>query len=258
MRISRRYAAILIFAVLGAAGAVGVALASTNVSTADFAFSPSKVPKNTFKSGKIHVHVTTDAAVPGQFPDFVTSKVQLSFDDDIKFNTGSVARCGPSPDGPWPTGTPPADALADCASKLIGKGTANVRTPGLTNLDGCVLAFNGKRSGVHPTILLHTAIYSPAAAHNCSDTGNTTGLATSITLIGELVNAAGGDFGKKLNVDVPPTGNQITDFETTIRKGKYIQARCHDVNRKWNMKAKFTYSDGDHDTVNPKQACKRS
>lgn len=252
MRISRRYAAILVFAVLGAVGAVGVALASTNVSTADFAVSPSKVPKNTFKSGKIHVHVTTEAATPGQFPDFVTDNVQLSFDDDIKFNTDSVAKCT---QGPWATGTPPATTLADCAGKLIGKGTANVRTPGLTNLDGCVLAFNGKRSSGHPTILLHVAIYSPAASHVCSDTGNTTGLITSITLVGDLVNASGGDFGRKLDVDVPPTGNQITDLETKIKKGRYIQSRCHDGNHKWNVKAKFTYADATSDTVHPKQAC---
>jgi hypothetical protein len=253
MRISRRSAAILSFAVLGAVGAVGVALASTNVSTADFAVSPARVPKTTFQSGKIHVHVTTDTPTPGGFPDFVTDNVQLSFDDDIKFRTGSVPRCT---QGPWPTGTPPATTLADCSTKKIGVGTANVRQPSTTNLPACVLAFNGKKSGTHPTILLHTAIYSPLAGHVCSDTGNNTGLATSITLVGELVSASGADFGKKLNVDVPPTGNQITDFETTIKKGKYIQARCHDGNHKWNMKAKFTYHDNDTDTVRPSQRCR--
>jgi hypothetical protein len=100
------------------------------------------------------------------------------------------------------------------------------------------------------------AIYSQAAAHDCADTNNNTGLATSITLVGELKPATG-DFGKKLVVNIPPTGNQITDFETLIKKGRYIQARCHDTNKRWNLKAKFTYQDADSDTVSFKQACRR-
>src|SRR6266536_5632693 len=96
MRISRRFAAILALAAAGAVAVAGIALAAPdgNSSTVTMKFSPNKVPKKKYKSGKIKVHTHTDYTSPGNVGagGFV-KRAQIYFDDDIKLNTGSAPTC---------------------------------------------------------------------------------------------------------------------------------------------------------------------
>jgi hypothetical protein len=232
-----------------AVGAIANA-ATDNVSKENFKFSPSKVSKTTYKSGKIFVHTNTVYAHPGDktqggFPKTVT----LLFDNDFKFNTTGVPQCA----GTFTAGTTQAQAYNACKTSFIGSGTAS--TDPTSNLPGCVLAFNGTPSGGNPTIVLFTRVFSPGTAV-CSKT-NTQGV-TSVTIKGTLTNAGVSDFGKKLTVpNLDSLALSLDDFTTTVQKGNYVQGRCADGNKTWNMKTTFAYSGTGQpaDTVNSTQKC---
>jgi hypothetical protein len=247
MRIRRRSAVILALGLAGALAVAGIALAA-NVSTLDFKFTDSKVPKNNFEKGKLFVHVTTlDAANPAAQP-VPTTNVNLDIDDDIKFKPGVVPQCTTSL-----AGTTTGQARnGPCANSLVGKGEATARFSSGPDAPACVSDFRGPTSGAgNPTILLHTRLGATPPA--C------TGGSLTIVLTGELRSSnLGGDFGKELNVPVPPTGAALIDFESTIKKGKFVAARCHDGNKRWNMRAEFDYSGTEPtDNVSDKQRCRR-
>jgi hypothetical protein len=238
---------ILALGLAGALAVAGIALAA-NVSTLDFKFTDSKVPKNNFEKGKLFVHVTTlDDTNPAIQP-VPTTNVNLDIDDDIKFKPGVVPQCTTSL-----AGTTTAQArTGPCANSLVGKGKATARTSTPSDLPACVSDFRGPTSGGgNPTILLHTRI--GASPPTCA------GGSLTIVLTGELRGSnLGGDFGKELNVPVPPTGTSLIDFESTIKKGKFVSARCHDGNKRWNMRAQFDYSGAEPtDNVADNQRCKR-
>jgi hypothetical protein len=237
MRNRTRYGLLAGAVSIGALVFAAIAMAA-NVSTLDFAFNPNEVPKKDYKKGSLFVHTTTDTDPAGGFPS-PTTNVDLDFDDDFKFTTKGVPKCT-EPISTMNT----ADAIAACQSSVVSiSGSATVRTPGPVNVPAVVTAFNGPKQNDHPTILLHTRV----------------GGATTIVLVGELQpSPLGGDFGKRLHVPVPPTGTAIVDFQTTVKKKDYVSARCKDDNKRWNVRADFTYQDLSSETVNDTQACKRA
>ena len=85
MRIGKRLAIVLALAATGALAIAGIALAAAASSTVSFSFT--KVPAGalgtTFKSGKLNVHTHTNYITPKTD----TTRAQLYFDNDIKFNT---------------------------------------------------------------------------------------------------------------------------------------------------------------------------
>ena len=259
MRIRRRYAipALTAAAVLAFAGLAW----ANNVSTQNFTFTPSKAPKTTYKNGKIFVHTHTTYTHPGDKAHGGFAKtVTLLFDNDFKFNTTAIPKCA----GTFTSGTTLKQAYAACgpnggASKnaLVGTGTAST-APG-SNFPGCVAAFNGQPSGGNPTIVLFTRVtLAVNGTANCANPGNNTSGNTSLTLKGTLTNAGVADFGKKLtvpNIDTAPL--PLDDFTTTIQRGNYVQGRCFDANKTWNMRTTFAYSGTGEaaDTVNPIQHC---
>jgi hypothetical protein len=253
MRIRRRYlivalAAVTVFATVGVASAI-----TNNVSTQTFKFTPSKVPKTTFKSGKIFVHTHTDYATPGTkssggFPKTVT----LLFDSDFKFNTTGKPQCA----GAFSSNTTQQQAIAACGSSQVGLGTAS--TAPNANLPGCVVAFNGKLSGGAPTIVLFTRIFATPSPTNCANPSTNGGGFTSVTISGKLTAAGVAGFGKKLTVpNLDQLALSLDDFTTTVQKGNYVQARCSHANHTWHMRTTFAYSGTGQapDTVNPTQAC---
>jgi hypothetical protein len=249
MRMKRRFAVILALASAAALAVGGIAQGITNnVSKENFKFSPSKVSKTTYKSGSIFVHTNTVYAHPGDkaqggFPKTVT----LLFDNDFKFNTG-IPQCA----GAFTANTTQAQAYNACKTSFVGKGTAS--TAPASNLPGCVLAFNGTKNGSNPTIVLFTRVYTSAPACGTSQGGGF----TSVTIKGTLTNAGVADFGKKLTVpNLDQLALSLDDFTTTVQKGSYVQGRCADGNKTWNMKTTFAYSGSGQaaDTVNSTQKC---
>ncbi len=178
--------------------------------------------------------------------------VQVYFDDDAKISPKGIPTCA----GNFSSGTTLAAAMAACKSAKLGSGRASTSPAG--NLPGCVLAFNGNKSHKKPTLILYTRVF-PTAPATCSDPANNIGGFTSVTIRGTITNAGVADFGSKLTVpNLDQLALSLDDFKTTVKRGSYVSIRCHDKNKEWNTKAKFTYSGSGQspDTVESSQSCK--
>ena len=107
----------------------------------------------TFKSGKLNVHTHTNYTAPKTD----TTRAQLYFDNDIKFNTTAAPKCNTA-SAAYMNAKTLKQAMAACGSALVGTGTAkvNISAPGDTT--GCVLAFNATVSGKPGLALFVSAI----------------------------------------------------------------------------------------------------
>jgi hypothetical protein len=249
MRFGTRSAGTLALAMVAALAVAGIALAS-GTSTVSFIFSPDKVPKRHYQKGSLFVH--THTAYTGSTK---TDRARLYFDDDFKIRTKGIPKC----DKTKISGNiDMAAAMAQCGRAKIGSGKAraNVVVPG--DVHACVLAFNGKRSHHKPTILLFTRAQVTGAI-DCSDPKTNHNGNVTVVLEG-VVKKASGDFGPLLDINhinAASGGIPLSDFRTTIKRGRYVSARCHDRNKKWNLKTKFTYTQpSSTQTVHASQKCK--
>jgi hypothetical protein len=265
MRIGKRPAIVLALAVTGAVAVAGIALAADATSTVSFKFT--KVPAGalgkTFKSGKLNVHTHMNYLVPKTD----TTRAQLYFDNDIKFNPTSAPKCNTG-SAAYNNAKTLKQAMAACGSAtLVGTGTAkvNIKAPGDTT--ACVLAFNATVNSKPGLALFASAI--PFKSYSCANPANnsqgTTAVRVSATFNANPASL-GPDFtgGKWLDFDGSgvPSATPLSDFNVTLQKGTYVQAKCGDANKQLNMKTVFTYTTS---SVNPprkstqtvlsKQAC---
>jgi hypothetical protein len=263
MRIRMRYGAVFALAAMAAVTLVGIAMAAPDGNSSSVQgskFSPSTLPKTTFKAGSLFVHTHAHYAHPGVAAQGgFTNRAQLFFDNDGKLNVSGVPTCAKSK---LSGNITMKQAIAKCGSALVGKGKATALA-GLNTVHACVLVFNGKKSGTHPTDLVFTrAQASPPFTINCSNPKNNTHGNTTVLLEGIIKSnpsSLGSDFAGGKMVDFQNIQQAsplpLTDFKVTVKRGKYISARCHDSNHKLNIKGKFTYSDGQSDTVSSNQTC---
>jgi len=261
MRMRRRTAVVLALAAAALAVA-GIALAAAdgNVSKVEFKFSPNKVPKKKFQKGALFVHPSTTFTDPGNAPaGGLTDRVQLWFDDDFKINPSAAPKCNPAS---IQGNIPMSQAMSQCGSAKIGKGSAQAYNSANPShpIPACVLVFNGKPQGGHPTVLLFTRaqVGGTNPTIDCSDPAHNNNGNVSTLLTGLLKNASG-DFGRQLDVNHIVAATQplaLTSFQATLKRGKYVSGRCHDGNHKWNVKGKHTYSDGQSTTQHVSQRCK--
>lgn len=236
-----------ILAIAFAAMSVGIALAAStdNVSTVAMKVTPKTLSKRSFKPAKLAIETTTvvngdaNPKQPTLFPD-PTNKVVLKFDDDIAFSSkGLKSKCTQAK---LDSSTDIAAAKAACSGDLVGQGSAvacasngtggcivGLVNPGETAIPAQVLAFNGKPKNGNLSFLLWT----------------NNGVVGETTLPAVLKKGGSGDFGSTLSVTVPPLGGgagALTEFKVSVKHKSYITARCHDGDKKLNVKAKFTYS----------------
>jgi hypothetical protein len=255
MRIRMRYVALFALAATAAVALVGIATAAPNGNSSSLKgskFIPSKLPKNSFKSGALFVHTHANYAHPGGIGG-ATDRAQLFFDDDGKLDTSGVPTCTEN----RIQGKNMKAAMAACGSAKVGTGKAQASG----GINGCVLVFNGKPSNGRPTDLVYTRAKVPGT-FSCAHPSSNTGGDVTVILNGVVKpNPAslGGDFsgGKELDVQHINSASPfpLTDFQVTTKRGNYISARCHDSNHKLNIKGKFTYTDGQSDTVSSSQTC---
>jgi hypothetical protein len=248
--------------------AAGVALggmvdaAAANVSHATFEFTPNKAPQTGFKAGEIEVHTDTTFDNPGnKAQGGFTRRVQIFFDDDFRFTTSGIPRCA----AVFTAGTTLAMAMQQCGQARVGTGTASTAPP--SNFSACVLLFNGTPQGGRPTIILFTRVTTIVdGLANCANPAINISGHTSTTLKGVLKpNPPGlsGDYrgGRMLDVDnVDAAPLPLDDFTASVKRGRYVSARCSDRNREWNTQTRFTYSGGPpspqpSDTVMAAQGC---
>jgi hypothetical protein len=223
-------------AVAVAASATGIAY-SAQTQIAQMNVKPKKLLKKKRKPVRLFVRVATqDPASPTGIPSPAT-RARVHFDNAFLFNARVAGRCPPSRIADSPN---TATARARCRRALVGVGRATVLSPSGDPANpnafaGVVSAFNSIRRGRKPTLILYTYIEA---------------LNFGQPLIGVLKKSgAGRDFGKVLDVTIPPLtgGAALVDFRVTVGKGfkrRYIRANCSDRNRRLNIKALFNYANG--------------
>jgi hypothetical protein len=283
------------------AGTVGVAFAAVdnNTQTADMDVAPGKLPFKRFAAVKrLHVITTSaDEDNPYSNPDRSSTNngdesgeapapatfARVDFDDDVLFTIKSVPmsqRNKKNSLGRCPLSQIQSDsttaarmpfAQGGCKEAMIGKGMAAGLIPGDPATPACtgtepdmrcvpITAFVGPPQGKKPVIFLHT--FSLGAFTNI--------------LTGVLGGSPlGGDYGRRLNVTVPEltADSALTEFDVNIQRGytrkgaklKVIRARCHDKNRRLNIRGSFDYqsTSGTADTAPTEtafgfQKCKRA
>jgi hypothetical protein len=268
MRTRMRYGVPFALAAIAAVALVGIALAAADGNSSSLSgskFSPSTLPKTTYKAGSLFVHTHTNYAHPGStLQGGITDHAQLYFDDDGKLNPTGVPTCAKSAIA---GNIDMAAAMAQCGSAKIGSGKAaailiQAGTP--HNINACVLLFNGKKNaaGQATNLVFTRAQASVPSSISCSDPAHNHQGNTTVLLEGTIKanpTSLGGDFSGGKMVDYPHISQAspfpLTDFQVTVKRGGFISARCHDTDHKLNFKGKFTYSDGQSDTVSTSQTC---
>ena len=216
----------------------GSAMAITPVQTIDGELGGKATPKfdkKKFKKTSVEVTTTTsDADNPTGMPPKAT-KADVKFDKkDVKFDTKAAKTCDPNAI----ENTTTEAALSACGSAKVGTGSGIAALPfgaGGTRQDfpATVTAFN--RSDAKG-VLLHSRVDQ---------------LGTTVVLKGTL-------SGVNLSVDIPPLGGgvgAISEFNTKIKKGKYVQGRCKSKTIKYQ--GTFTFSDAPAASDTDTQKCKR-
>jgi hypothetical protein len=247
MRIRRRYAILLALAATAALAVSGIAMAAST-STFSFKFSPTKVPKKTYKAGTLATDLRTSYTAPVD----AVERTQIYLDKNFKINPRAAAKCSSS----QLSSKTMAQAIAVCRRALVGKGRATAQA-NFGTVNACVLLFNGRPQNGRPTLKVFTrAQASPNSQISCKNPAtNNQGNAT--VLLNGVLKGASGKYGKVLDV------NKITQaspfplmvFDTAIGKGNYFAARCKAANKTWHMKVKWTYKSGATKTVHKTQQC---
>jgi hypothetical protein len=158
------------------------------------------------------------------------NRTTLDFDNDFAFDAGTLPTC----DSNKITNQTADTAKTLCPGAQVGQGAAVIKTLTGTTVPAVVTAFNGLPESGSLVILLHI---------------DATGVPTKPVLKGVLgPSPAGGDFGKRLDVTLPPVpGAVIEHFDVTInklltrKKNKkkkkpahyYVSTRCADKDHTW-------------------------
>lgn len=194
-----------------------------------------KADKKKFKGTTIFVETTTaDAADPAAMPPKASRAVINFPKSNMKFDPGAAPGCSQS----QIANTTTEAAEAACGDAIVGRGDATAALPfgaGGTRQDFPVVvtAFN---NGDADGILLHS---------------RPQGLPTTTVLVGTLQ-------GTTLDVAIPPLGGgvgAIAQFNTTVKKGKYVQFRCKKKSFKYT--STFTFTDTPTANAEDTQSCKQ-
>jgi hypothetical protein len=211
--------------------------------------SPAKRSKKKFKPAKIYVEILTQDSGQGTLPEQPPSatNTKVNFPKNARFNPKAVPRCKASEAQLQNTTTDQAKSL--CGTKsIVSKGSGVPSDPpGANHATGTsawvyvqvvpgpggggfgvpveVTAFNGNKKN---TLFLHSR----------ADSVNNTSV-----LVGKLKTGkkAPKGYGSQLDVTIPPlAAGAIARFTTTVKSGKYVQARCKVKKEKWQAITKFS------------------
>ncbi len=253
MRIRRKSAVVFALVAGGALVVASIALATTSSFT--FSFSPSKVPKKTYKAGSLTSNLVTSYTKPGNnIPGGAVERTQLFLDKNWKINPGAAKKCSSS----QLANKTMKQAMAACGKANVGTGVATASANGLFTVRGCVLLFNGQPKNKQTTLQVFTRVQvSNPSTISCANPSSNTQGNTTILLTGVLKDASS-PYGKVLDVNhiTQAAAFPLEIFKTTIKKGNYISARCKASNETWNMKVVWTYNNAAKRTVTRSQPCK--
>jgi hypothetical protein len=235
----RKFLALALAGAIGVGG-VSVATADESVQTESAKFKPKKLSKKRYQNIKF-VNTITTFDLPGTDQPPKGERTVVDFPKQFKFNYRKFPYCKTDAAGLELAATT-EDAIAACGKKSAvsdPKGsTARVKVGGAgLIIDVQVTAFNDNNK----TFLLYS-----------KPVGDAAGLPATI-LVGKLKpfkkvkgrppGTGSGPYKESLDVVIPPlAAGAIQFFEVTIKKSKYIQARCKPKKLKWQ--ATTFFSDG--------------
>lgn len=226
----------VILAVMALASMVMASAASADdIQSIDAKLTPTKLDKKKFKPAKIFVDIQTKnnsgATINADQPPTATRTV-VNFPTNMKFDTTAVPNCKVDSNAITNTTADQARELCGKDSQVsIDSGTSATITvdtnPTVANGANFpvvvqVTAFNGQKKD---TLYLHT---------------DPEGIPTKPVLVGKLKKGPKG-FGNSLDVSIPALGaGAISDFQTTVKAGKYVQARCKSKTNDYQAISTFT------------------
>jgi hypothetical protein len=218
---------------------------------------PKKLPKKKYRPARIYVEILTGpnagaATNPEQPPS--ADRTRVNFPKNMKFDPRKAPRCRAGEARLQNTTTAQAKRLCGKRS-IVSRGSKEPTGPEHTNgtsawvtvdLPGpgttlgvpvVVTAFNGSKKN---TLFLHSR----------ADSVNNTSV-----LVGKLRKGPRG-YGKTLDVRIPPLlAGAISRFTTTVKKGRYVQARCR--SKRMRFQAITRYEDHPTTTDDYRSMCER-
>lgn len=240
--------ALTALAALAALACVNVAVASADIQAIDAKLTPSKLSKKKFKPAQIAITIETQnndqaGSLAPQFqnqPPAATRTI-VDFPANMRFNTNSVPHCKVDSSQIGGESVTTEQAIALCGAKSIVSVAETPNGPnwvpqktgavqrigsaiGWNDYSFVVTAFNGKQKN---TIYLHA---------------RGTLLPISTVLVGKLKDKTSGRLsnGPSLDVTVPVlAAGGIKTFKTTVKNGKYVQARCKQKNMTFGARSTF-------------------
>jgi hypothetical protein len=227
----RKYLAIGV-GVLAALAVANFAFAgsASSVQTITTKLTPKKMSKKKYKPAKIFVDIETQnndeaPGPPGSNEPPKANRTVVDFPKNMKFDSKAVPKCKVGEGALQNTTTDQAKQL--CGPKSVVSVPTTNAVVGIGSATGTqdvpvdVTAFNGNKPN---TLYLHAKV--------------TTLPITSI-LVGKLKKGPKG-YGRTLDVKVPQlAAGGIASFKTTVKAGKYVQARCKTKNM--TFRATSTY-----------------
>jgi hypothetical protein len=228
----------------------GVALAAQTQSV-DISVKARTLSKVEMAPVALRIHTATaDPTSPSGIPSHAV-RALINFDDDIDvdFRLKGLGKCAPTAIATLPT----AQAKAACPRAIVGGGSAKVRIewPVFLELRATVTAFNATREpGTgRPRIIIHGWQ---------ADTARVT---QSVVVFKK--SSAGADYGMLLDMNIPlllDGAAAMTDFRLTIGNGYqkgFVSARCHDTNRRINMKTRYYFANDTSLPASDYELCRR-
>lgn len=231
-RIGKLAAAALVISMVTA----GVASAAQTQSVS-VGVSPRKLSASKMAPVALKIHTATaDPTSPNGIPSHAV-RALINFDDDIDvdFRLKGLGKCAPTAIATLPT----AQAKATCPRAIVGGGSAKVRIElgeTFSELPATVTAFNATREpGTgRPRIIIH------------GWQATTARVTQSVAVFKK--SGAGADYGMLLDMNIPlllDGAAAMTDFRLTIGNGykrRFVSARCHDSNRRIDMKTRYYFA----------------
>ncbi len=243
----RKYLLLAVTAIVSSLAFGSIAQAD-DIQTITAKLTPEKRSKKTFKPATIFVEIltgpnATDPINPEQPPSAFNTKV--NFPPNAKFDGKAVPRCAATEAEIQNTTT--AQAIDLCGSKsVVSKGSVIPEGPEATTGTSAWVTVDLPGTGTTLGVPVQVTAFNGTKAktlylHSRADSVNNTSV-----LVGKLKDGPPG-FGDQLDVTIPPLlAGAITRFTTTVKSGKYVQARCKSKNEKWQAVTQVRQPPDDH------------
>jgi len=248
----RKYLIAVVVAVVSALALTSIAQAD-DIQSITAKLTPKKRSKKQFKPAQIYVEILTqDNEGERQPPSAFNTKV--NFPANMKFDTKKVPKCKATE--AQLQGTSTENAIAACGSKsVVSKGSKLPTSPGHQGGTSAWVVIDTGPVSAPLQVPVRVTAMNGHEKHTLFLHSRAESLGVTTVLVGKLKKGPKG-FGSQLDVTIPPLAlGAIRRFTTTVKAGKYVQARCKSKNEKWQ--AVSMYNDHAKTTDDYTTKCKQ-